>query len=90
MKMENRMDELRGMFLDMCPEMISRIRDMVADPATPAPTKAQLIGMVLERGMGKAEMPIRVSTDKDAIDRAEADLMMIAQEIQTEDEGEEG
>jgi hypothetical protein len=90
MKKENRVDELRGRFLDMCPEMISKIHDLVADPSTPAATKAQLIGMVLERGMGKPETPIRVATDKEAIDNAEAELMAIVQEIQTEDEGENG
>ena len=86
MKKEDKAAECRRMFLDMCPEMIGKIHDLVSDPGTPAATKAQLIGMVLERGMGKAETPIRLTTDAEAIENAEAELMAIANEIQTEDE----
>ena len=86
MKKEDKAAECRSMFLDMCPEMIGKIHDLVSDPGTPAATKAQLIGMVLERGMGKAETPIRLTTDAEAIENAEAELMAIANEIQTEDE----
>ena len=88
MKKEDKAAECRRMFLDMCPEMIGKIHDLVSDPSTPAATKAQLIGMVLDRGMGKAETPIRLTTDAEAIENAEAELMAIVEEIQAEDEKE--
>ena len=89
MKKENRVDELRGRFLDMCPEMISKIHDLVADPSTPAATKAQLIGMVLDRALGKAETPLKVTTAVENMDMAEARLMEMIHEIQAEDEMKE-
>ena len=89
MKKDSRAEAFRSQFLDMCPEMISKIHDMIADPNTPAASKVQLIGMVLERGLGKAETPVTLTTNTEAIEEAEAELMAIAKEIQTENEEEE-
>lgn len=89
MKKDSKAEEFRSLFLDMCPEMISKIHDMIADPNTPAASKVQLIGMVLERGLGKAETPITLTTNKEAIEEAEAELAVIVDEIQTENEEEE-
>ena len=89
MKKDSRAEEFRSQFLDMCPEMISKIHDMIADPNTPAASKVQLIGMVLDRGMGKAETPVTLTTNKEAIEEAEAELAAIVEEIQTEIEEEE-
>ena len=84
MRKTNRTEECRERFLDMCPEMISKIHDLIADPGTPAPSKVQLIGMVLERGLGKSEMPVKLTTSREAIENAEMELMAIAREIQKE------
>ena len=89
MKKDSRAEEFRSQFLDMCPEMISKIHDMMADPNIPAASKVQLIGIVLERGLGKAETPVTLTTNTEAIEAAEKELTAITEEIWTEDEEEE-
>ena len=86
MKKSDRVDEINRWFLDICPQAVTSMRDLITDPSTPVASKVQLIGMVLDRALGKAETPIKVTTSQESMDEAEAQLMAMVHEFQIEDE----
>jgi len=86
MKKSSRREEINGWFLEICPQAISSLRDLIADPSTPVASKVQLIGMVLDRALGKAETPVKVTTSQESMEEAEARLMALVHEFQIEDE----
>ena len=75
-------EEAREMFLEFLPETITLIRDMLQDPSTPPSSKVALFNIVLERALGKPELPVHVSTDQDRVMAAEAQLALIVKEMQ--------
>ena len=75
-------EEAREMFLEFLPETITLIRDMLQDPSTPPSSKVALFNIVLERALGKPELPVHVSTDQDRVMAAEAQLALIVREMQ--------
>ena len=78
----SRMDEIREEFLKICPQTVWKIRDMISDPGTPPAVAAQLIGMVLDRALGKAEMPVKVTTTQENVERAEMQILAMIAEIE--------
>ena len=78
-------EKLRVIFLEICPMVIDRIEDMIKNPNTPISAQVQLIAMVLDRALGKPEMPVKVSTEDTSFEEAEAMLMEIVREIQIEE-----
>ena len=86
MKQKSREDRIRDWFLEICPQAVISIRDLINDPSTPIASRVQLIGMVLDRALGKAETPLKVTTAVENMDMAEARLMEMIHEIQAEDE----
>jgi hypothetical protein len=89
MAQKSREDKIRDWFLEICPQAVTSIRDLISDPSTPISSKVQLIGMVLERALGKAETPLKVTTTVESMEMAEERLMEIIHEIQAEDEQKE-
>ena len=75
-------EEAREMFLEFLPETITLIRDMLQDPSTPPSSKVALFNIVLERALGKPELPVHVSTDQDRVMAAETQLALIVKEMQ--------
>ena len=45
-------EDLRGIFLEICPMVIDRIEEMIKNPNTPITAQVQLIAMVLDRALG--------------------------------------
>ena len=82
MAKDSRMDEIREEFLKICPQTVWKIRDMISDPGTPPAVAAQLIGMVLDRALGKAEMPVKVTTTQENVERAEMQILAMIAEIE--------
>ncbi len=89
MAQKNREDRIRDWFLEICPQAVTSIRDLISDPSTPISSKVQLIGMVLDRALGKAETPLKVTTTVENMEMAEERLMEMIHEIQAEDEMKE-
>ena len=89
MKQKSREDRIRDWFLEICPQAVISIRDLINDPSTPIASRVQLIGMVLDRALGKAETPLKVTTAVENMDMAEARLMEMIHESQAEDEMKE-
>ena len=86
MKQKSREDRIRDWFLEICPQAVISIRDLINDPSTPIASRVQLIGMVLDRALGKAETPIKVTTSQESMEEAENQLMAMVHEFQIEDE----
>ena len=89
MKEKSREDRIREWFLEICPQAVISIRDLISDPSTPIASRVQLIGMVLDRALGKAETPLKVTTTVENMETAEESLMKMIHEIQAEDEMKE-
>ena len=75
---QNLIDKIRS----LVPEAIAIMGEMLRDPRTPAATKAQLIGMILDRVFGKAETLVTVNTPtEETMEMAELRLQKIIQEV---------
>ena len=77
-------EEIRGRFLEICPDTIIALQELISDPNTAATAKVQMIGMILDRALGKTETPVKLTTNEESFEEAEAMLMEIVQEIQVE------
>ena len=82
MKTNKKTEEMQQWIEEICPQAINSMRDLLADPATPVPSKVQLIGMILDRAMGKAETPLRVTAEVENRTEAEAKLAELVKEMQ--------
>ena len=82
--MERTKENIQKMFADLCPEAVRKIDVLLHDDATPIAAQVQLIGMILDRTMGKAETPIKVTNVQENIEAAQEELMAIVCEIQEE------
>ena len=45
-------ESMREEFLEICPDAIRMIQDLITDPDTPVMARVQLIGIVLDRALG--------------------------------------
>ena len=68
----------------LAPEAIETMGELLREPTTPAPTKAQLIGFILERTLGKPDTTIHLTTNGGTIKDSENRLIAIAEEIRQE------
>ena len=68
----------------LAPEAIETMGELLREPTTPAPTKAQLIGFILERTLGKPDTTIHLTTNGGTIKDSENRLLAIAEEISEE------
>ena len=78
-------ESMRDEFLEICPDAIRMLQELITDPDTPVMARVQLIGIVLDRALGKPETPVKVSTEDTSFEEAEAMLMEIVREIQAEE-----
>ncbi len=82
---KNRIDKINETLMEICPDAVNMLRDLIENPNTPVSSKVQLIGMILDRVLGKAETPLKVTTTaQENIEMAEARLQEIIQEIREE------
>ena len=84
MRMNKQQEQYQQWISEICPQAINSMRDLLGDPNTPVNAKVTLIGMILDRTLGKAETPVRVTTEQDSIDSAEEQLMAIVNELNPE------
>ena len=85
MKEKHNTEEMKEWFLDLCPEAIEAMRDMIGDPGTPVASRVMLIGMILDRALGKPETSVKVTTNTESFEEAEARLMALVEEIRIEE-----
>ena len=80
MEREEQNKTLQERIWTLAPEAIATMDELMRDPNTPAPTKAQLIGYVLERTLGKPDATIRL-TAGGLMEESESRLIALAAEI---------
>ena len=68
----------------LAPDAIETMGELLRDQNTPAPTKAQLIGFVLERTLGKPDATIHLTTEGGTRRDSENRLIALAREIREE------
>ena len=81
MDREEQNKSLQGRIWNLAPNAIATMDELLRDPNTPAPTKAQLIGYVLERTLGKPDATIRLTTGGGLMEESENRLIALAAEI---------
>ena len=81
MKRDEQKEQMQEMVAGICPEAIDHMRELLENPETPVPSKVQLIGMVLERTLGRPETPVRVTTEVESVAEAEKMLEEFVQEM---------
>ena len=74
MKSNKRTEEMQQWIEEICPQAINKMRDLLSDPTAPVSSKVQLIGMVLDRTLGKTETPLRVTGGVEGKEEAETML----------------
>lgn len=80
----NENSTLNNKIRKLAPDAIDAMGDMLRDPNTPAPTKAQLIGFILERTLGKPDTTIHLMNTGNTTKESENRLIAIAEEIRAE------
>ncbi len=81
MKDHKRTEEMQRWIEEICPQAINSMRDLLSDPTTPVSSKVQLIGMILDRTLGKTETPLRVTAGAENMEEAEAKLAELIKEL---------
>ena len=82
MKTNKKTEEMQQWIEEICPQAINSMRDLLADPTPPVPSKVQLIGMILDRTLGKTETPLRVTAGVESMEEAEEKLQQLVEEMQ--------
>ncbi|MBQ6514429.1 MAG: hypothetical protein IJI09_06840 [Clostridia bacterium] len=88
MPMTHENNKLNNKIRKLAPDAIDSMGDMLRDPNTPAPTKAQLIGFILERTLGKPDTTIHLTQTGQTVKESENRLIAIAEEIRAEQDTE--
>ena len=84
MTKEDQNKTLENKIRKLAPDAIETMGELMRDQNTPAPTKALLIGYVLERTLGKPDATIHLKTDNGTRQDSENRLIALAQEIREE------
>ena len=84
MTREEQNQTLQNKIRKLAPDAIDTLGEMMRDAHTPAPTKAQLIGFVLERTLGKPDATIHLTTNTGTRQDSENRLIALANEIRLE------
>ena len=75
---------LNNKIRNLAPDAIEAMGDMLRDPHTPASTKAQLIGFVLERTLGKPDTTIHLLTASGSVEDSQKRLAALVNTIREE------
>lgn len=75
---------LQNKIRKLAPDAIDTLGELLREANTPAATKAQLIGFVLERTLGKPDATIHLTTSSGTRQDSEKRLIALASEIRQE------
>ena len=85
MKKNGQTEKMQQMIEEIGPQAVNSMRDLLTDPMTPVSSRVQLIGMILDRVLGKAETPLRVTAEAESTEEAEAMLQQLVEEMREND-----
>ena len=67
-------EQVNNDFLLLTPEALDALRDIMNNPEINPIARVQAIGLILDRGLGKAEESIRIQTDQTSMAEAQERL----------------
>lgn len=82
MKVKKETEQYQKWIAEICPQAITTMRDLLTSSTTPVASKVTLIGMILDRTLGKTETPLRVTTEAESVADAEKWLNEMIREIE--------
>ena len=71
-------------FVQMVPEAMDELAKMLNEPMVPSNVKAQLIQMILDRGLGKAEETVNMNIRNVNMEEAYAKVQEMVDEIRND------
>jgi hypothetical protein len=71
-------------FVTMVPEAMDELAKMLNEPMVPSNVKAQLIQMILDRGLGKAEETVNMNIRNVNMEEAYAKVQEMVDEIRSD------
>jgi len=74
-------------FVQMVPEAMDELAKMLNEPMVPSNVKAQLIQMILDRGLGKAEETVNMNIRNVNMEEAYAKVQEMVDEIRNDMRG---
>ena len=74
-------------FVAMVPEAMDELAKMLNEPMVPSNVKAQLIQMILDRGLGKAEETVNMNIRNVNMEEAYAKVQEMVDEIRNDMKG---
>lgn len=74
-------EEINREFLEMAPEALDALRDIISDPGINPIARVQAIGLVLDRGLGKPEENINIRNAEETAAEAYERLEEIFKEV---------
>ena len=74
-------------FVQMVPEAMDELAKMLNEPMVPSNVKAQLIQMILDRGLGKAEETVNMNIRNVNMEEAYAKVQEMVDEIRNDMKG---
>ena len=74
-------------FVTMVPEAMDELAKMLNEPMVPSNVKAQLIQMILDRGLGKAEETVNMNIRNVNMEEAYAKVQEMVDEIRNDMKG---
>jgi hypothetical protein len=74
-------EQMTQEYLDMLPDALDALRDIIGDPDINPIARVQAIGLIMDRGLGKPEENIRIQHMEDDMDEAQERLDAIFAEV---------
>ena len=81
MRKNRQTEQMQQWLEELGPAAINNIQDLLSDPETPVNARVTLIGMILDRVLGKAETPLRVTAEAEGLEEAEAKLAALVADM---------
>ena len=79
-------EEMTRGYLEMLPEVLEALRDIINDPDINPIARVQAIGLVMDRGLGKPEENIRIQHMQSDMDEAQERLDEIFEQVRRKTE----
>ena len=80
-------EQVNNDFLLLTPEALDALRDIMNNPEINPIARVQAIGLILDRGLGKAQENIRIQNADESMEAAQERLDALFMQIREETEG---
>ena len=77
-------EQVNDEFLQLTPEALDALRDIMNDPDINPIARVQAIGLILDRGLGKPEETMRLMSARESVEAAQERIAAIVNSIPDE------